>query len=317
MGVNSKYINEILDDVECYKLVLQRQIKRFPRGFWAKPWSLQSAREIIRYLLEERLHYSREDICKKLKKSTFEDNKLGGMLVLLFDNSTYKALNNTYPNEFQPWELSSTPNNFWDDKQNIVKAVRWLVETKLDNNRQRVCKEFNRGTLEDNGLAFLPNKLGVYNVLDMAYPNQFKPWELIQVSSTFWKDTENVKEAVRWLVKTKLNNNRQRILKEFNSEFVCKNGFSAVLTRYGIYGMLNIAYPNEFKPWELACVGRNYWNSTNNIKSALKEFVDKEFNGDKVKASKELTVQLLKDNRLNTIVYKFGIEQVREMIKAL
>ena len=82
MGVNSKYINEILDDVECYKLVLQGKIKRFPRGFWAKPWSLQSAREIIRYLLEERLHYSREDICKKLKKSTFEDNKLGGMFHL-------------------------------------------------------------------------------------------------------------------------------------------------------------------------------------------------------------------------------------------
>ena len=74
---------------------------------------------------------------------------------------------------------------------------------------------------------------------------------------------------------------------------------------------------NEFNPWELVQSGRNYWNNTNNIKNALKEFVNKEFNGDKVKASKELTIQLLRDNRLNTIVYKFGIEQVREMVRTL
>ena len=185
-----------------------------------------------------------------MSKQTFLDNKLYGMISKVFSGSVPMAIQNAYPNEFQPWELSSCPKGFWKDEENIKQAVRWVVETLLNNNRERVCKEFTGKLLKENGLGTIKKDYGVYGLLNMTYPNEFKPWEVVECGNNFWDEEKNVKEAVRWLVKTKLDNNRQRVCKEFTARFLSKNGFSSLLA-YGIYNLLNMAYPNEFKPEEL------------------------------------------------------------------
>lgn len=59
------------------------------------------------------------------------------MINLLYGNSAFEAINSAYPNRFKPWELNSTPKNYWTLERGI-EASKWLVEIKLngltDNN---------------------------------------------------------------------------------------------------------------------------------------------------------------------------------------
>ena len=295
---NKRYANEILDDVECYKLVLSGQLKKLPANFWTKPWSIASSREITKYLLEERLHYTREDICKKVTASTFRYNKLEGMLATVFNGSTYKIISNAYPNEFLPWELKMCSRHYWEDTENVKKAVRWLVGTKLGNSRDRVCKEFNNTILKRNGLNTPCTRFGVYGLLDLAYPNEFKPWELKSCPSNYWNDKNNVKQAVRWLVETKLDNKKDRIIKEFNRKFLKDNGFITIVDRYGVYGLLDIAYPGKFHSLDFRSVPNGYWNDKNNVKQALQSVIKKELGTDD---KKEVSKNIVK------IIYKYGL----------
>ena len=313
---NRKYANEILDDVECYKLVLQGKLKTFPKRFWTKPWSLQSSALITRYLLEEILNYTRKDICEKVNTRTFIDNKLQGMIQTVFGKSIYSTISNAYPNEFQPWELSHTGRNYWKDPENIKKAVRWLVETKLDNNRDRVCKEYCQDLAVNNGIS-IASKIGAYTILDLAYPNEFKHWELNAYCRNYWQDKENVKKTIRELVHTKLNDNRDRICKEFSAKFLKDNRLSTLATYYKAYELLDLAYPNEFKPWELVQTSKNYWNNAKNVKEVLIWITNKEFNGDKLKASKGLTVDILVNNGLTTLLNRYGLKKLKEAVKIL
>ena len=228
---NKKYANEILDDVQCYKLIIQGKIRQFPKGFWTKPWSLQSAKEITRYLLENRLYYTREDICKKVTYRTFRDNKLHSLLNM-FNGSVYRILDNAYPNEFKPWELKYTTNECWEDINNIKRAVRWLVETKLGNSRERVLKEFNSDLLKENGMFQMTRKFKLYEILNIVYPNEFKPWELGITSKGYWKDREHMKEAIEWLTDKYFDGNTHKAEKGITARFLIKHGLRGAVVYY-------------------------------------------------------------------------------------
>lgn len=307
---NKKYANEILDDIECYKAVLDGRLKRFPRGFWTKPWSQQSAAVITRYLLEDRLNYTEDDIKTKVDVKVFSDNKLLGLLDVL-GRSPYQVINNAYPDKFKPWEIKQSPLGFWEDKENVKQAVRWLVENKLDNNRERVCKEFNQNLINKHGMRSI-SKYGIYNVLNMTYPNEFKPWELSVVASNFWSDGSNLIDVVKWLVETKLDNNRERVCREFNTSLFDKYGVGSVASRYGIYRLLNMAYPNEFKPWELSVVPNGFWEDKNNIIEAVKWAVETKLDNNRDRVCKEFNQEFIVRNKLATLS-KYGIHNIINM----
>ena len=316
MGVYNKYANEILDDIECYKLVLNNKLSKFPKGFWAKPWSLQSAGIITRYLLEERLHYTREDICKKLSGDTFKQNKLTSVLKL-FNNNLYKTINNAYPDEFLPWELHKTSRGFWKSTENMVTAIKWVIEVKLENKEERVYAELNTELLNRLGLQNILRCYGIYEIVNIAYPNRFNPIKFKTVSNNYWENIENIKKAIRDLIADKLDNNRDRVCNEFDRNIIHSYGLSSLLSKYGIYELLNIAYPNEFKPWELKQVERNYWKSSDNIYKALKWILDTKFNGNKEKMTNEMTTQLLYDNGLKTLADKYGLKKLRQEVYSI
>ena len=307
---NKLYANEILGDIECYKAVLDGRLKRFPRGFWEKPWSYESAALITRYLLEDRLNIAREDICKKANLRTFKDSKLGGM-AMIFNNSFRDIINNAYPNEFQSWELCRVSTGYWDNPENIKKAVRWIVETKLGNDRQRVCKEFNQELLKEYNLVTLSN-FGLYNVLDLTYPNEFQPWELSRVQTGYWNDPENISKAIRWLVKNKLGNSRERVCKEFTNQLLKDNNLSTLLV-YGQFNLLNKAYPNEFKPWEIYEIADGYWNDIAHIKKAIKWITQTKLDSKRSRVEKEFTREFLIKNSLETLTQKYSVEKLKKI----
>ena len=44
----------------------------------------------------------------------------------------------------------------------------------------------------------------IYDVIDLAFPGEFKPWEFYKISNGFWKNENNIKDAVKWLIEEKM-----------------------------------------------------------------------------------------------------------------
>lgn len=63
-------------------------------------WNNETAAEATKWLIEEKLKWSEEDVVKKLSQKIFYDNGLRGMLARVFDGSTYAAINNAYPGKY-------------------------------------------------------------------------------------------------------------------------------------------------------------------------------------------------------------------------
>ena len=65
-----------------------------PRGYWG---NIENGIEATRWLFEEKLKLSDEEIKSQISRKLFEDNGLDGMLQQCFSGSPSKALNSVYP----------------------------------------------------------------------------------------------------------------------------------------------------------------------------------------------------------------------------
>jgi hypothetical protein len=136
---------------------------------------LKEAGEITKYLFENILQWTEEDIKKKLKNSIFAKNKLGAMLLTVFNNSYQKALNNAYPNKYKEWELPIVTNGFWTEDKTI-EAIKWLLEEKLKWSYNDVINNLSVKTLREYNLSKILHlyRGSIYKLLIKAYPN--KDW---------------------------------------------------------------------------------------------------------------------------------------------
>ena len=68
-----------------------------PRNFWTKEKGI----EATRWLIEEKLKLSDEELKEKLSSKLFKHNGLSGMLQACFNNSYKKALQEAYLDKFK------------------------------------------------------------------------------------------------------------------------------------------------------------------------------------------------------------------------
>ncbi len=128
------------------------------------------------WLIEEKLKWSDEEICDKLSYQVFRNNGLSGMVIDIFNGSPYETLNNAYPGKFKPWQLSMTPNNYWN-KETAKEATVWLIEEKLKWSDEEICDKLSYQVFKDNGLAGMIVQIfngSLYETLNNAYPGKFK-----------------------------------------------------------------------------------------------------------------------------------------------
>jgi hypothetical protein len=64
-------------------------------------WTMETSIEATKWLIEEILELTDEDIIKKLPLSVFKENRLGGMLQKYYNFSPSKAINCAYPGRFK------------------------------------------------------------------------------------------------------------------------------------------------------------------------------------------------------------------------
>lgn len=144
----------LLEPVEVYKLLLNKSIKCFPMRFFHDDVDNYKSKKCIKYLIEEHLKLSDEDILKKVNYNLFTTYKLSGMLAIKYDDSPFKAINDIYPNKFREWEFGNVPRNFWSD-ENAKAAIEWLLHTKLKIHNTEDINKISKQTFKDNGLNSL------------------------------------------------------------------------------------------------------------------------------------------------------------------
>ncbi|MCW1941875.1 DUF4046 domain-containing protein [Bacillus anthracis] len=93
---------------EIYQEILDGRRKSFPPGTWSEDVDGQLKKRIIRYLIEDVLKWSDEDIKEKWNQKFIKKLKLTSVMQI-YRGSPYEMLNVAYPNRFEPWELKQAP----------------------------------------------------------------------------------------------------------------------------------------------------------------------------------------------------------------
>ena len=82
-----------IDIIEMYKEILKGTRKKFVNGTWQRPDAITNSIKVTKYLIEERLKLTDEEIKEQLSVNLFKDNNLYGMLKICFNGSPYQVIN--------------------------------------------------------------------------------------------------------------------------------------------------------------------------------------------------------------------------------
>lgn len=208
---SSKYSLYELTVIEIYELVRSGKLIKFPMYFWECDESNEYAPKLTRYLIENILNWSDEDIKKKIRKTTFRENSLGGLICIKYNDSPFAAIAAAYPEKnFHAWDFVNTPNDYWQGekgRENDIAAMKWLIEEKLKWSEKEIIENLNQDVFKDNNLLGMLKKafnFRLFEAIDSTYPGKFRKWEIgDHVRNDYWTKEEGIL-AVKWLIEDKL-----------------------------------------------------------------------------------------------------------------
>ncbi|MCW1941876.1 hypothetical protein OMD49_30365 [Bacillus anthracis] len=162
----------------------------------------------------------------------------------------------------------------------------------------------------------MKNKLGTvcstyfndspYQMLNAAYPNQFKEWELKCVPNNFWTYEKGLM-ALRWWIEEKEKLTTKCLLDVYSIEWLRERHLGTPLLKYwdsNVYQMLNAAYPNQFREWELKRVSKKFWNDKEKSLKIFKQII-KEKGMSQEDIKNHYSLKWIINNGLRTPLMKF------------
>lgn len=248
-----------LDNKDIYNLVIERKLPTFPPGYWCSlsvDEGKEVALELLKYLIEEKLKLTRDEILNNITKEFILNNKLWTPCKLYFGRSAIKYVMALYKNQYRAFEFNNSriPQGYWSKSENRVEAIKWLLEEKLKWSLDDIKEKFNRSMLFEYGLGTLTTYYtSSIDIINEIYPNEIHCWELKRssVSPNYWEIRGNRVIAVRWLVKEKLKFNKEQIINELSIEHFSENKLSTLICDYynkSISAAIIESFNNEIMP---------------------------------------------------------------------
>ena len=304
------YTKEIDRDFSTYCKAVEEKAARLPNRFWETPWALALAKRVTKYMLEDVWEVKgTKERYEHLTREHLQEAKMDTMNLRLFKRSKYRLLLNAYP-ETKVEELDRVPHHYWQEGENLKNRLRQCIETYIGTNHDEIVKKFNSKFVQDKCSSIYLVEYTVPELLEVAYPGEFQPWEGT-VSNKYWKKKENVIKAVKWLVEEKLGNSRERVKEEFSLRLIRETGTIGML-RYKDKGVMNIhelielAYPGQYYPWELKKVESGFWKKEENIIKAIMYLYEEVFDNNLDVLLNNITLRLLKNLGLTGLYKKCG-----------
>lgn len=242
-----------IESIEIYKKILSGELKRFPYGFWQGEDGIQNSIDIIKYLIEDELKWDREDIKNNLVVTVFKKYKLAGMLKCIYGQSTYLAIDATYPGEFKPYSLKNAPKDYWNDST-IKEAIYNLMED-LSLTKEEIISVITKQMLIDNDLGGLLDYCGnsPYKALQIAFGDTFNAWDMISAPNGYWTK-ESAIYSIKKLLEEELKWNDEQIKNNLCKSFFEKHNLRGMLNlifRDSPFEAINTVYPGRFSPKDL------------------------------------------------------------------
>ena len=294
-----------IDIVEMYKEILKGARNKFVNGVWQRPDAITNSIKVTKYLIEEKLKLTDEEIKEQLSVKLLKDNKLRGMLSICFNGSPYQVINTIYPNKFKEWEFKYTPNSFWT-KEKGIEATKWLVEEKLKLTDEEIKEQLSVNLFKDNNLynmlIYCFNS-SPYQAINATYSNKFKEWEFKSTPRNFWTK-ENGIEATKWLIEEKLKLTDEELKEQLSVNLFKDNNLYSVLDacfNCSPYQAINETYPNKFKEWEFSKTPNGFWTKEKGIE-ATKWLIEEKLKLTDEEIKEQLSINLFKDNNLDSML---------------
>ncbi|HEY5523771.1 MAG TPA: hypothetical protein VIK26_00375 [Clostridium sp.] len=322
---SNKYNYAELAPIGVYELVRCGKIKKFPNYFWQCDESAVYSPQITRYLIENILNWTDDNIKEKLRKVTFKENKLGGLLCSKYNDSPFTAIIDAYPEkDFHAWDFVNAPNDYWQGekgKENAICATKWLIEEQLKWSDTEIIGKLSQDVFKENNLLGMLKKVfnsTLYEAIDATYPGRFKKWEIGgHVNNDYWDKNDGVL-AVKWLIEEQLKWSDTSIKKSYSKQIFKDNNLYGMIQscfNSSPFEAINSAYPNRFKEWELPHVPRNFWGSNENCINATKWLLEQKLKIDITTAKHKLTKKHFKDNNLLGLYGKHPVAELISMIE--
>ncbi|QEL82436.1 DUF4046 domain-containing protein (plasmid) [Bacillus sp. JAS24-2] len=292
---------------EIYQEILDGRRKSFPPGTWSRDVDGQLKQRVTKYLIEEILKWNDEDIKEKWNQHLIQKFKLTSVMQS-YRSSPYEMLNAAYPNRFEAWELKHTPRRFWT-KEKSLEILKKIIEEKERLTEFQLLENYDLNWLIKNKLGWACSKYfhdSPYQMLNAAYPNRFKEWELKNVPKNFWTKEKSFM-ALRWWIEEKEKLTPTCLLNVYSREWLRERNLSTPLLKYwdsNIYQMLNETYPNRIREWELKRVPKEFWNNKErNIKIFKQIIKEKGMSQEDIK--KHYSLKWIVNNGLRTPLMRF------------
>lgn len=195
--------------IQIYRDVLGGRRARFPNHFFVGDQGKIYLAYLTCYLIEEYLGIPIEEIPRKVRAETFWTHRLRPPAYALGLKEYIEVIENAYPGKFHPWEFNQVSNNYWqgeNGKKRAITVVRFVIEEKCNIPHHEIPLKINFRFFKDQRLLGILDSFGdsPYQVINSVYPGQYQPWEFANVPINYWKNPDNIKQALDWLLFQKL-----------------------------------------------------------------------------------------------------------------
>lgn len=240
-----------------------------PNSYWSGGDGRLNGINATKWLFEEKLKWTKDDIKNGVSWQLFKDNGLGGMIKRGFNDSIWECIDTVYPGEFMHWEIGEhVPNEFWNIEKGTM-AVKWLIEDRLKWSEQDIKDKLDKQIFIDNDLYGMIQRCfsaSPYLAINSAYPGKYNPWELKTTPSGYWT-LDNGAIAMKWLIEQKLNWGDKDIREKLSGTTLKENGFVTLAEKFTTYELINKVYPERmYMPWEIrATTPFGFWKEDTSI----------------------------------------------------
>ncbi|PGZ25345.1 hypothetical protein COE50_27450 [Bacillus anthracis] len=303
---------------DIYQEILNGNRKRFPVSTWKEDKDGRLKKRVTTHLIESVLKWNDEEIREKWGQDIIIKSRLTSVL-MAYGNSPYEMLNAAYPNRFEAWELKRTPKRFWTYEKSL-KILKKMIEEKEQLEDYELLEVYSLEWLIKNNLGGPCSMYfsdSPFKMLNAAYPNKFKEWQLKNVPKNFWTKEKSF-EALYWWIEEKEQLTKENLLDVFSREWLKERNLGTPITKFwnnNAYKMLNAAYPNQFREWELKRVSHSFWvNQEKSLKIFKQIIKEKGFSKEDIK--KYYSLKWIVNNGLRTPLRKFWSDSPYKMLNA-
>jgi hypothetical protein len=205
---------------------------------------------------------------EKIKRFIMEFNKLETYNI---NKEFIEVINNLLKEN-----LKRVPNGFWDEKDGIDCYIKWFKDKFLIKSDEDWYKIQAEDIVKNQGSGLISRyNNSIIEFLKYYYPEkEFLPWKFYRVGNNYWKDINNRKYCLNWLVK-KLNLTTFEDYYKLSLKMFCENECARLVGCYqdSTYECLKELCPDyKWKAYKFIQVPIKHWNILSNRKEWCEDY---------------------------------------------